>query len=83
MRRSMTSGWDSTDAPFLEDLLPEEEAKLVTLLPEHLGEDGVSAVEDGDAALALLADLREHLVPVWPAGICAGFQASDKITLLL
>ncbi len=66
-----------------EDLLPEVEAELVALLPEHLGEDGVAAVEDGDAALALLADLREDLVPVGAASDRAGLEAGHEVALLL
>ena len=67
----------------LEDLLPEVESKLVALLPEDLGQDGVAAVKHGDLALALLADLGENLVPVGTAGVGPRLQAGDQVPLFL
>jgi hypothetical protein len=67
----------------LESLFPEDEAKLHALFLEHLGQDAVAAVEHGDPALPLLPDLREHLVPVGPAGVGARLEASYKVAFLL
>ena len=67
----------------LEDLLLEDEAELVAFLPEHLGEDGVAAVEDGDLAVAHLPDLREDLVPVGPPRVRPRLEAGHEVALLL
>ena len=66
-----------------EDLLLEDEPELVAFLPEHLGEDGVAAVEDGHLAVPHLADLREDLVPIGPAGVGPRLEAGDEVALLL
>ena len=67
----------------LKDLLLEDEPELVAFLPEHLGEDGVAAVEDGDLAVPHPPDLREDLVPVGPSGVRPRLEAGDEVALLL
>ena len=53
-----------------EDFLAELEAELAALCPQYLGHRRVAAVEHRDLALVLLLEVGEHLVPIWPAGLC-------------
>ena len=66
-----------------EDFLAELEAELAALRPQYLGHRRVAAVEHSDLTLVLLLELVEHLVPIWPPGLCPRLQSSYEVSFFL
>lgn len=75
--------WAMDVAACSEALLTKGKSVLVALVSQRFGQLWWAAVEDGDLSLLLGLQLLEHLIPVGPAGIGAGFQTRDQIPLAL